>query len=317
MVVLKLILQSGPSSVRELHRLLAKEMSTSYSTVVRTLATMVEAGMVTRDETTRPNRFVAAYDEPVKSQLLMILSNMNAPVDDGIAVALGHDVVEYELPAPRNIVAKVKRQSGFLADLVCLPPTEVVSRLRSEYRFEPFPHLTKLAKTILDLPLPCLSAHGDHFWLTFNRSDRPVSIAGRSHIPQSLYDKFPLQAVPGLEEFLRHFGGMATESLPPCSFFQRPSKCVCVSADDENLEWGVIGDWAGSLSFFQGATGDQIVIHPDGRPGAWFHDVAWEHSGEVAFQPIGMSFPKLIDYLAEYLVLPVTSSQRESSPFYY
>ena len=314
--VLRALLQSGCLTVQEVTDSLPAELLARDSNVEQAILELCDAGMVLRHGSAHPARYSAAFEEPVQAAMLLAFSNLRVEPPDS-APETDRRVIQYELPVPPEIVASVMSQSQFLANLASLPPDEVVDHLRLRYRFDNLPHLARVAKAILKLPLSGLSFDGTRYWLTFNRDDVPVSLAGDSQIPQSLYKAFPIQAVPGLEEFLIVFGGMADGYLPASSYFLSPSQAVCIAADDPQYDWGNLGDWSGSLLFYQGASGDQIVIHPDGRPGTWFHDVGWESPDEVAFQPLGMSFPNLIDHFATYIALPADSPKRKKSPFYY
>jgi hypothetical protein len=250
--------------------------------------------------------------------MLLVLHNVNAAPPSQVEAASDSNIIEYPFPIPAEIAAKVAEQSRFLADLAVHSADEILSRLRVRYRFPSYPHLTHLAAAILKQPPSCLSFDGDQYWLTFENADHPIHIKGVSAIPLPLYDKFQIQSVPSLEEFLQYFGGLSNGwRLPPCNHFLLPADTVCVSKDDIQRDWGTIGDWTGSLLLYQGASGDEIVIHSDGTPGAWFHDVAWESLDEVAFQPIDMTFPELIDHFAECLALPLDSEKWKESPFFY
>ena len=232
------------------------------------------------------------------------------------------DVDEYELPAPGDVIQEMRTRSNALADLASLPTKEIVANLRKQWRFENLPHLTNLANAILDLPLSCLSVCGEQYWLTFNKSSYPLSIVGANNIPQSLFHAFPISSVHGLQEFLSHFGGMADGVLPPGGFFWPPSAQVFVSKDDPRYDWGVVGRWAGSLAFYHGASGDQIVIHPEGYPGKWSHEIAWEKTmGErLPFVRLNHSVVELIDEFVNYMSITIQNPMnpsREFSPFLY
>jgi hypothetical protein len=230
------------------------------------------------------------------------------------------NVIEYKLPAPDDVVQKLTRVSNPLADLASFAPEQIVGSLRAQWRFDKLPHLARLANAILELPLSCLSAYDEHYWLTFNGSGFPLSISGTNIVPSSLFDTFPISSVDGLQEFLRDFGGMADGALPPGGCFWRPSECVFVSADDKKYHWGMVGTWAGSLAIYHGAGGDQIVIHPDGYIGKWSHEIGLARThDEPPIARLKFSFAELIDHFREYLALSIHSPRspiRQSSPFF-
>jgi hypothetical protein len=315
-LILKVLLQSGPMTPQGLEEAAQEQLAIDQAALKFALVEMLDEGVIRADETKDPIQLETTFDEPTKSAMLLALSNVKLPLQDDTEPQ--SSIVEYQFPVPPDIAVRVAEQSQFLADLVSLPSTEIISRLRVRYRFTNFPFLARLANAILNQPLSCLSFDGERFWLTFNHSIHPVHLRGVSPIPLALYDRFQIQSVPGLEEFLQYFGGMSNGwKLPSCNYFLTASDTVCVSPDDPQRDWGNIGEWEGSLLFYQGGTGDEIVIHPDGRPGAWFHDVAWESLDEFAFQPIEMSFPQLIEHLAACIELPANNPMWKESPFYY
>jgi hypothetical protein len=150
------------------------------------------------------------------------------------------NVDEYGLPAPAKIVERLRASSHSFTNLAPMPPEEIVERLRAKLRFENQPHLARLAGVILALPLSCLSVYVTQVWLTFHdrEADARLHLPGFGYIPLSVYERFPLRSVPGLEEFLRYFGGMADGFLPPGSMFWDPAEVAVVSRDDESLGHG-------------------------------------------------------------------------------
>jgi hypothetical protein len=316
MFVLMVLLQSGPCSLQDIYDKLLSEQNASHTDIDDALVSLLNDGKIKADESSTPVKFETVFDEPTKAALLLVMPNVLS--SGQLDAATTNKVIEYPFPVSPEIAAKVAEQSRFLGDLVVLTSPEIISRLRVRYRFTNHPHLARLANAILKQSLSCLSYDGNQYWLTFNKSGHPVHLRGVNSIPLPLYDKFQIQSVPGLEEFLQNFGGMSNGwNLPASNYFLLPSESVCVSSDDIHRDWGTIGDWAGSLLFYKGATGDQVVIHPDGTPAAWFHDAAWESLDEIPFRPVGMSFPNLIDHLAACIELPTDSPNWSESPFYY
>jgi hypothetical protein len=222
-----------------------------------------------------------------------------------------YNVRQHDLPAPPDVLAAMKKRSNTLADLAGLPRDAIVHHLREELRLENLPHLARLANAILEMPLSCLSAYDGEYWLTFNQSGVPISLPGRNTIPQALYDAFPIRSVDGLEDFLIHFGGMADDVLPG-GFFLGPTETMLVS--ERGFNWGMIGEWRGALAFYHGTTGDYVVIHQDGYPGKWSHEIGWSTQDDNPFARLSFSFPELIDHFVEHLSL---GREDPGSPFYY
>lgn len=234
------------------------------------------------------------------------------------------DVFQYDLPAPREIVEAMKARSSPLAALASHPRDLIVGELRRDFGFVNLPHLAHVADAILEMPLSCLSAHGGAYWLTFCRSGVPIHLAGRNEIPMWLYEAFPIRAVKGLEEMLRYFGGMVHGYLDAAAGrFWFPSQAFLVKEEDSSCAWGTVGEWQGALSFYGGASGDQIVIHRDGSPGKWLHEFGGdpcpvtELAYENPFARLSYSFTELIEHFAEYLTWPREDPGIRESPFYY
>ncbi len=98
--ILRVLWEGGPSTVREIHKALAAEKGTNYSTTVKMLSVMLEKGLVKRDESTRPHvyRCVAAqkttqqrmlrdlihraYDGSAGSLVLQALSSQKASKEE-------------------------------------------------------------------------------------------------------------------------------------------------------------------------------------------------------------------------------------------
>ena len=58
--ILQVIWQRGPSTVREVYRILAEDRDVGYSTVLKFMQIMTEKGTLVRDESVRPQIYRAA-----------------------------------------------------------------------------------------------------------------------------------------------------------------------------------------------------------------------------------------------------------------
>ncbi len=98
--ILKVLWDQGPSTVREIHNRLCEAKETQYATTVKMLLVMLEKGLVTRDESVRPQVYRAlatqkktqrrmldemiqkVYDGSAKSLVLQVLSSTKTSADD-------------------------------------------------------------------------------------------------------------------------------------------------------------------------------------------------------------------------------------------
>jgi predicted transcriptional regulator len=61
--ILRVIWRLGPSTVRQVHRMLAKHRRTGYSTTLKMMQIMREKGLLIRDDSVRPQIYRAAMDQ--------------------------------------------------------------------------------------------------------------------------------------------------------------------------------------------------------------------------------------------------------------
>jgi BlaI family penicillinase repressor len=69
--ILDVLWEQGPSTVRQVHRSLAAQRATGYSTTLKMLQVMREKGLVVRDESVRPQLYRAAESRR-ETQLRML-----------------------------------------------------------------------------------------------------------------------------------------------------------------------------------------------------------------------------------------------------
>ena len=69
--ILRVLWRRGPSTVRQAHQVLAADKHTSYNTTLKLLQIMHDKGIVTRDESQRPQVYQAALPESQMQQRLV------------------------------------------------------------------------------------------------------------------------------------------------------------------------------------------------------------------------------------------------------
>jgi BlaI family transcriptional regulator, penicillinase repressor len=71
LTILRVLWDTGPQSVRDIHTVLNESKATGYTTVLKMLQIMTEKGLVARDETVRPQIYRPQYSqERTQRQLL-------------------------------------------------------------------------------------------------------------------------------------------------------------------------------------------------------------------------------------------------------
>jgi BlaI family penicillinase repressor len=71
LTILRAMWQRGPGTVREIQETLNETRPTGYNTVLKMLQIMTEKGLVSRDESVRPQVFKARYSEEKTQQHLL------------------------------------------------------------------------------------------------------------------------------------------------------------------------------------------------------------------------------------------------------
>lgn len=69
--ILRVLWSRGPSTVRQVHQVLAADKQTSYNTTLKLMQIMNEKGMVTRDESQRPQVYRPSLPEGQMQQRLV------------------------------------------------------------------------------------------------------------------------------------------------------------------------------------------------------------------------------------------------------
>ena len=69
--ILSVLWELGPCTVRQVHQALAEQRDTGYSTTLKMMQVMLEKGLLSRDETVRPQMYRAAQSKQ-KTQVQML-----------------------------------------------------------------------------------------------------------------------------------------------------------------------------------------------------------------------------------------------------
>jgi predicted transcriptional regulator len=71
LAILKVLWERGPSTVRQVHDVLAPERESGYTTTLKFMQLMIEKGMLVRDEDGRMHVYRAAHPEEATQQRLI------------------------------------------------------------------------------------------------------------------------------------------------------------------------------------------------------------------------------------------------------
>src|ERR1700682_6398026 len=69
--ILRVLWDSGPSTVRDVHEILSGSQSTGYTTILKLLQIMTEKGLVVRDESERAHVYEPAYGQQKTQRQLL------------------------------------------------------------------------------------------------------------------------------------------------------------------------------------------------------------------------------------------------------
>jgi len=104
--ILRVLWESGPCTAREVHKTLAADKQTNYSTTVKMLAVMFDKGMVTRDEAAYPMTFSAAVSQQQTQQT--VLGDVIRKLYDGSAKSLVMQVLSSQESSAADL-AEIRR----------------------------------------------------------------------------------------------------------------------------------------------------------------------------------------------------------------
>lgn len=225
------------------------------------------------------------------------------------------EITKLRLPVQMKDVPETI-SGGWLPVIAGLQDHEVIDLLKDRWASFQVPYLQKMATAILGRKLSCLSIDQEGFqWLSFDDWPSPLHLAPPSEIPNDLRSKFPFHRIPGIEDFVKNFGGLADGSLPSCPWFSPATECRVVASDCDYYDWGMLGDWAYSLTLYNTGTGNFIVVSPEDQCAKWDHDIGWGCDDEDPFENLNWSMSMLVEKFIAYLSLDNLEAQ--DSPFYY
>ena len=116
MQILNVLWAQGASTVREVHDVLQVEKETNYATTVKMLVVMFEKGLVTRDQSVRPQLYKAAVTR--KSTQKRVLKNVVEKMFAGSASSLVLQALstgktsEDELAQIRELVESLQKRES-------------------------------------------------------------------------------------------------------------------------------------------------------------------------------------------------------------
>ena len=230
---------------------------------------------------------------------------------------------EFPLPVSTAILKTHLNQDDPFSWIASLQPDDAKQAIRKVWEAIEHPVLRRIADEILEVPLMSLSTIADRSYLGFKRwggsglGSTFWIAALKMDIPKAVSAGFPLGRFDPLEEFLIYLGGLRDwPSVDHSGDFLDPRDFHLISATDSGGCYGRVDDWEGALQFYQGGSGDMIVLAPDGRVGAFFHEYAADEA-ESPFHSLDYSFADLLSHYADYIRLPKDSPERKDSPFYY
>ncbi len=104
--ILRILWEHGDSTVREIHNQLSLTKDTIYSTAVKMLGIMLGKGLVTRDESVRPQIYSAAKTR--KSTQRRMLNDLISKVYDGSTASLIQQALSSKRTSKKEL-AEIRR----------------------------------------------------------------------------------------------------------------------------------------------------------------------------------------------------------------
>jgi predicted transcriptional regulator len=99
--ILRILWELGPSPVREIHKRLAADRQTNYSTTVKMLSIMLHKGLVRRDERAQPHIYRAAFSRQTAGRRM--LNDLIDKVYEGSAMSLVLQALSSRKATPREL----------------------------------------------------------------------------------------------------------------------------------------------------------------------------------------------------------------------
>jgi hypothetical protein len=224
-------------------------------------------------------------------------------------------ITKLSFPLQLNAVP-LSVMGGWVPVIAGLQDHEIKDLLMNRWSAFQEPYLQHLSAAVLNRELLCLSIDsGGYQWLSFEDDSSALHVAPPCALPNELRTQFPFNQIPGLSDFVENFGGLANRSLPLCPWFIPVHECHIVSSECKHYDWGMIGNWAGSLPLYNTGTGNFIVVSPDNRCAKWDHEFGWGGGGSDPFYNLNWTMSDLVEEFVMYLSLG--QSEAEDSPFYY
>ena len=116
--ILRVLWERGPSTVRQVHEVLAEERDTGYTTTLKLMQIMADKGLVTRDESSRTHVYTArSSQESTQRQLVndLVERAFGGSAAELVLRALSsHKTSDDELQEIRNLIddARQARERG-------------------------------------------------------------------------------------------------------------------------------------------------------------------------------------------------------------
>ena len=111
LMILQVLWESGPSTVRHVHNQLIESKDINYATTVKMLAIMFDKGLVRRDDTVRPQVYRAAVTQ--KKAQMSLLNELVRKAYDGSAASL----MQQLLTSRKSSKAELQEIRGLLDEL--------------------------------------------------------------------------------------------------------------------------------------------------------------------------------------------------------
>lgn len=207
----------------------------------------------------------------------------------------------FTLPANDIPDSTLQRLSPWVAGFVGLTQSQATERLHKRWESIENESLMELRDTLAKFEVRAIVDYGEGGQIYAVRSNAPDEDVGNVlFLPAPLQEdelearlvELGLTRVTGLKEFLRHFGGLAEDTIMAGQFVSGESDWPTFTDSMDGLIEG-FDEWKDSLMLYHARNGCHLLVRHDGK-------VAWYVMQEAVVRDFAASFPDFVRQFSDH-----------------